>query len=697
MQLLEGAEYRYELEVESAARSFSSDRPEILQRDTETGETGRIRTGLYTGSMPLRILQNNDLLGTVYLEIRSRKLDYRNDYRWMLRDLAESFAEILMQKFAVSDLNFSPDASRDPSTAYQQFAFLSSFISSESFKTSLSQILSRPFIRWDTKQNLVAPGRGIKSSSQFARQIGRVGPLTTWHRAPGSLPEKISQSQTEAEIDNIENRFIKYVIQQWHSLVLGIHEILDTQTDSPQKRRGKRECSFVIDELDAVLNEDFFKEVGPLTATPLNNQVLQRRVGYRDIYRAFLEFEVASQLSWEGGEDLYKAGQRDVATLYEYWVFIRLAEILSEVIDVPFDFEKLLQPSSDKLNIGLKQGSELVLSGNSLRFGRSISVDFWFNKSFSVRSSGDSTWSRPMRPDFSLRLRPEGYGNSDETWVHFDAKYRLDAVSEAFGEAIDQDDSNSKLESRPLREDLLKMHAYRDAIRRSSGAYVLYPGNASEQCFEFHELLPGLGAFGFRPSESGESPGRSSIMNFMNDVLDHISDQLTQHERGRYWIRESYRANELVAPVLKPLIKILEKPPADTNVLIGYVKNAAQKSWILDNGLYNLRADKRRGSISLGSHELGAEIAVLYCPKEKWCEVFKVYGSPYIKTSQEMDGYPSPSGNVYICLPIKRIEDANLLKLGLSAQKMVELRKLKTPIAGNPIITNWSKLMEFVD
>jgi len=33
---------------------------------------------------------------------------------------------------------------------------------------------------------------------------------------------------------------------------------------------------------------------------------------------------VASKLSWQGGDDVYGAGQRDVATLYEYWAFLSL-------------------------------------------------------------------------------------------------------------------------------------------------------------------------------------------------------------------------------------------------------------------------------------------------------------------------------------------------------------------------------------
>ena len=33
------------------------------------------------------------------------------------------------------------------------------------------------------------------------------------------------------------------------------------------------------------------------------------------------------------------------------------------------------------------------------------------------------------------------------------------------------------------RDDLLKMHAYRDAIRRSAGAYVLFPGTSTPHRF----------------------------------------------------------------------------------------------------------------------------------------------------------------------------------------------------------------------
>src|SRR5207253_6232994 len=125
-----------------------------------------------------------------------------------------------------------------------------------------------------------------------------------------------------------------------------------------------------------------------------------------------------------------------------------------------------------------------------------------------------------MRPDCSLRLRPDrtlGDG-VDDVWVHFDAKYRVDRLTEIFGQGERAEESHTEptqSSSYAKRDDLLKMHAYRDAIRRSAGAYVLYPGDSDEQCTKFHELLPGLGAFGLRPASDGNSIGTESLTAFL--------------------------------------------------------------------------------------------------------------------------------------------------------------------------------------
>src|SRR5688572_7224691 len=54
IQLLEGLEYRYEFTVHSAAR-VSTNRPEVFEPDDDSGRTGRLRPGLYTGTLPISI------------------------------------------------------------------------------------------------------------------------------------------------------------------------------------------------------------------------------------------------------------------------------------------------------------------------------------------------------------------------------------------------------------------------------------------------------------------------------------------------------------------------------------------------------------------------------------------------------------------------------------------------------------------
>ena len=83
-----------------------------------------------------------------------------------------------------------------------------------------------------------------------------------------------------------------------------------------------------------------------------------------------------------------------------------------------------------------------------------------------------------MRPDLSVLIvpadaEPAGF---EPIWIHFDAKYRVDRLLELFG-GIDagppeggEAGRGSELTGAARRADLLKMHAYRDAIRRSAGA-----------------------------------------------------------------------------------------------------------------------------------------------------------------------------------------------------------------------------------
>ena len=406
--------------------------------------------------------------------------------------------------------------------------------------------------------------------------------------------------------------------------------------------------------------------------------------------RAYLQFELAAKLAWRGGDDVYRAGQRDVATLYEYWTFLQLGKIVARLGNSPFDFSNLVEVDKRGLSVSLRRGQVTLVAGVVERLGRRLRLELAFNRTF---AAGGGSWSRDMRPDCSLEILPDQVDGAafEPVWLHFDAKYRVDSLSQVLDQSLDED-----VFGEAKRNDLLKMHSYRDAIRRSAGAYVLYPGSEHRFFSEYHELLPGLGAFALRPSDSGEARGSLGLARFLDDVLEHVATQITQHERGRYWTRRVY---ERAAPPHfdSPAAMFLERPPADTRVLLGYVRGGPHLEWIHKSRLYNLRASGRRGRVGLRSAELGVELVVLYGKRLDQVEIWRVSGDPELHTRQEMEemGYPSPGGSAYYCLPLREIA------LGAWEQRITldQLLRLRNRVApgkpsGWPVATTWLRLAE---
>ena len=69
-----------------------------------------------------------------------------------------------------------------------------------------------------------------------------------------------------------------------------------------------------------------------MVRVPHESLVLQRRAGYREVYRAFLLFESASSIRFDFAADVFAAGTKDVAALYEYWVFWKILEVVQGLI-----------------------------------------------------------------------------------------------------------------------------------------------------------------------------------------------------------------------------------------------------------------------------------------------------------------------------------------------------------------------------
>jgi hypothetical protein len=289
----------------------------------------------------------------------------------------------------------------------------------------------------------------------------------------------------------------------------------------------------------------------------------------------------------------------------------------------------------------LRAGKHLPLSGTSSQPGRELEVRFSYNRTFGSNKTSRQagSWTKNMRPDYTLSMWPLGFTEAEAeaqelmVHVHFDAKYRLEQAADLLSTSSELDASHASDEDPEQdtikqaeasgtykRADLLKMHAYRDAIRRSHGAYVVYPGDAQNgEPFQiFHEVLPGLGAFALRPGK-----GTEALQIFLRDVVAHVCDRTSARERQSYQTYTSYQAQgPQLAEDQRALYKVVAEktghqrhtPPADTAVLLGWYKDATHLQWIKNNGKYNFRLGNTAGALRLTPQIVGAQYLMLHGP-----------------------------------------------------------------------------------
>jgi predicted component of viral defense system (DUF524 family) len=704
VEVLEGNEYRYEwLGLSPSLGSITADPEELFQPDADDGLTGRLRPRLSTGSVQVVLRAGSVVLGELEFEVRSGKLAYRSEYQWMLRDIAERMAELVMNRFAAGHSHFKQDGAADAVTLYQRFAFLRAVFERESFQVAVQEILRRPHTEWEEEVVRVRPGEGLRASSHVIRQIVRGGGRSSWDGGTiSSLPNYLERKRTEATHDTTPNRFIKFALEHWREILCEIDRRLAECAASVVTSRGRREIAAVLIQLDEILHHELFSDLKPITRFPADNQVLQKREGYREVFRAYVEFELASRLSWRSEEDAHGAGVRDVATLYEYWAFIQLAQMVAEIIGQPFDMSPLLAVQPDGLNIALRSGTEIVLRGNAMRLDRRMTIELCFNRTYGVDSEKIGSWTRPMRPDYSLLIYPAADESAafEPVALHFDAKYRVDFVQQLFGNESETITGKGvdKLAAElvrggPRRDDLLKMHAYRDAIRRTAGAYVLYPGGDGElnrgPFTEYHELLPGLGAFVLRPTLDGTASGTSVIKRFLNDTLEHVATRLTQHERGRFWAGQIFRTP---SPSYHAPLDPLDELGAETTVLLGFVKSEQHWNWIAQRATYNVRDEGRAGGVRSDAPLWTSQLILLYCPSMERVALARIVSQPESVSSQGMMAthYPTPNGS-YWCVQISSVDRPDWTA-GLAATVIEQRIRAGGHLHGAPIAMPWREI-----
>lgn len=637
-QLQEGCSYEYELvsDNERTYQFMTEDEIVRFSHSPRHPNAGTLKTGIYVGSLSLAI-RDTDLdceIAKVALEIKSVKADYRTDYRKMLEDITAYYTDLVLMQGSPVTQKLEIDNDTPQQTLYQRYAFVRSIVESPAFQEAIHKIIANPVRKWEetiverNASNVKRMSR--RNICQMATSRDRIpvynGEEIGLPHGLNSVPRTLTVAYKRDTLDNQENQFVKFVLRSFSSFCS------ELRGKKNANDRLKAEIDKTMDVLNGHLSTLFFKHVSMPSQLNLNSPVLQRKEGYREILQAWLMFDLAAKLSWKGGDNVYEAGKRNVAVLYEYWVFFKLLEVISRVFVIdPVSINKLVKTDADHINLEIQQGKMTMIEGLYDAGKRKFNVRFYYNRTFAHTREDEElykpgSWTMNMRPDYTLSIWPGEISMEQAeredliVHIHFDAKYRVNKIDLGVGDQMNEEQMSEALliekkeqeEGIYKRADLLKMHAYKDAIRRTSGAYILYPGTVERRLKGFHEIIPGLGAFCLTPSNCDEE--LISLQVFLLKIVEHMLDRTSQRERISYYVNSIYNtpSKRVKEQMPEPAGENRDFLPDETWVVLGYVKDDKHLEWIRKTGLYNFRTGTQNGSVRLSRNLVSSRYILLH-------------------------------------------------------------------------------------
>lgn len=732
-QILEGNCYEYAFN-NNKYRLKCSDGIVIPSKREQS--QGRIVPNIYVGTLTLFVsdITQEGKEFPISVEVLATKFDteldksYRENYRFMLKDITDKCTELLMQINSPVEQNFETDFSRDNKTIYQRFSFINAIIQNRDFEEAVLKIIASPKTNWDTEEEVVDIRRIKRFNNAASKQItsgsNRI-PLQASHSlykaGIQSIPTKINSFRKIEHTDTPENRFIK------HALEVFLRFAEDCQQYFKDKgyARPSIEALNLVSKLDGYLSQSFFKEISRPTSLKLNSPVLQRKSGYREVLSTWLQFDLASKLVWKGGDDVYKAGKRDIATLYEYWLFFTLYDLFKtkfKIKDIEHEeqpYNHLIEPTKDGLNVMVKQGKHTALYGDFITKNRALKVKFSYNRSFKggTKYTDDEagSYTTTLRPDYTLSVWPALLEEKDAekqeliVHIHFDAKYKVTQFqiqTSTDNDLIEQEENNER-KGIYKNADLLKMHAYKDAIRRSGGAYVLYPGTEKKEIRGFHEIIPGLGAFSINPTSHNNHI--SELSKFIDLVIDHLLDRASQRENISHKTHQIYQFEKEDDNILhEPIPEYINGKkliPDETFVLVGYATSNERFKWYEENKKYIFRMDGEMGSLELNNEVVNAKYLLLRRSGEATAsDLYEIKSrGPKVFSTIHLDKLKYPPSKkpkeYYLAIEIQKVTAPEFENVSWDFKELEEYKKIQETIknpyskVGMPFTVSLTNLM----
>lgn len=271
-------------------------------------------------------LKNSSDDTVVDFEIVPQKMNYEEDYIELTKKLAEECAEILLEYSGVTSNRFETSDTNSAKTLLEQFIFLREFCYSHNLQALFGHIKRNPD-RMLMKDEVLKPiGQGSPSASFYSCPFSH---SRGWQMVNGKpMPQEAAVTRKYDSLDTVANRFVKFALKKFNLICRELCSSLDAAKGKNAGQNMYTECYREALEIqritDDILRDHFFDDVRELTIMPQNNQVLEKREGYRQVFYAAAMVDLALQLNWEGEQEAYSGESKNTALLYEYWLFFEL-------------------------------------------------------------------------------------------------------------------------------------------------------------------------------------------------------------------------------------------------------------------------------------------------------------------------------------------------------------------------------------
>lgn len=464
-------------------------------------------------------------IGPVHISVESKKIS-ETAYKAMMDYIAGKFANLVFSFSTPLGQSYRKKKAGGD-IAYIEYLFLKKYLldSPPNLDGITALILANPHHRLDRefRYNAIdaitsfsptilinifsAPDRFAILAPDHPLQPTACGQTVFARTGRRLYPAEAIEEWKRHTVDTNENRFVKHFLQSIQRRLNILTKNLIGKGNGYLNPDIENHLEQIKRKIGLFLSDPLWNDVGTMYFLPAGSQVLQRRDGYRQLFRLYALLQLATRCYFDESDFKNLLETKDTPTLFEYWSFFVIKDILDRTKKVRFC--KIIQ--DDPLE-------QRVTPGICIQYEDGISL--WFNKTCEG-SSGFPPSESPnenlnINESYSHNLRPDIIISKDDAILIFDAKFK--GQREGFyGESENGTISSWK------DEDIDKMHTYREAIRNVRGAYILYPGEKGI-VYPAHGAAgayEGVGALPLKP-EIGARPVQRHMENLRTVITDFI-------------------------------------------------------------------------------------------------------------------------------------------------------------------------------